>query len=158
MKKRIYLAGPITGQTYEGARFSWRQEFAKQWTAGAHSLVADVYSPMRGKDFLLGTREIQGHPGAYKNPMAETRGILARDREDVARADLIVAHFLGAPKVSIGTMVEFGWADAYRRPVISIIEAGNMHQHEFVIGLSSYVVDNLEEAVAIAAAVLTPGI
>ena len=44
--KKIYLAGPISGLTYEGAQ-DWRDEFSA-------SISAEIacFSPLRGKEYL----------------------------------------------------------------------------------------------------------
>ena len=39
------------------------------------------------------------------------KGIVTRDRWDVAKADVVLMNLVGATQVSIGTMVELGWAE-----------------------------------------------
>lgn len=172
MKKRIYLAGPIAGLSYALARHGWREDFYEKWAAGAHSLVADLYSPMRGKDFLFGVKNIGHSPGQYdEHPMGTDAGIVTRDMNDVRLCDLMVVHLLGAKEVSRGTMVEYGWASAFGKPIITIIEKDgkvlsegfgyervNPHWYCMVRQLSGYIVHDLDTAVEIAATLLTPGI
>ena len=38
------------------------------------------------------------------------------------RCDVVLMYLIGAKKVSIGTMIEAGWADAYRKPVVLVLE------------------------------------
>jgi len=72
-------------------------------------------------------------------------------------ADLVVFNMLGAQRVSIGTMVEFGWADAARVPSILVMEKqGNIHEYPMVREIASFRVTNLEDAIAIAEVVLLP--
>ena len=174
--KSVYLAGPITGLTYGDARHGWREEFAAMMPAHIIPL-----SPMRGKDFLMGEKNLKGDPNMYPtNPLARPSGIVARDRNDVRTCDIVVACFLGAGyHASIGTAVEFGWADAYRKPVVMVIEdepsaevtqAGvtvhlpspigkrNIHLHAFLTEIAGYRVNNLEEAAQIVKCLLTPGV
>jgi len=165
MKKRIYLAGPIAGLSYEQARHGWREQFRGKWNDGAHSLIADLYSPMRGKDFLEDEASISGSPSAYGHALGTDAGIVARDRNDVMACDLVVMNLSGAKKTSVGSMVELGWADAFRKPIVTIIDPfrgssleTNPHWHPFVLGLSSYLAHDLDTAVELAATLLTPGI
>lgn len=77
---------------------------------------------------------------------------VTRDRFDVRTADALLINLLGAPRVSIGTMVELGWADAYRIPVVTVMDPDdklNPHAHDFVRILSGTVVDTLDKAIDI---------
>ena len=174
--KSVYLAGPITGLTYGDARHGWREEFAAMMPTHIISL-----SPMRGKDFLMGEKNLKGDPDMYPtNPLARPSGILARDRNDVRTCDVVVACFLGAMNhPSIGTAVEFGWADAYRKPLVMVVEddptksylkdgmtmqkintneTRNIHLHAFLTEIAGYRTNNLEEAAQIVKCLLTPGV
>lgn len=160
--KSIYLAGPITGLDYERARFGWRTLFADRMkTLAPH---VECFSPMRSKEFLTGQQSLQCKGEDLEkigHALARPLGILTRDANDVANRDLIVANFLGAERVSIGTVWEIGFAAAQtpRKPLIVIMEPeGNLHQHVFVTHTAGYVVESVEEAVMIAASILTPGI
>lgn len=170
--KRVYLAGPISGLTSEEARYGWRAQFAAMMPQ--HILCL---SPMRGKDFLDGKGKLPGDPDAFAgfgNPLATAQGITTRDRNDVETCDMMVAHVLGTEKASVGTCIEFGWADAYRKPVVLIIEPNgkqfvtyglqttefkiNPHWHGMVQQVTGYHTSSVEDAARIVKAVLTPGI
>ena len=175
--KSVYLAGPITGLTYGNARHGWRDEFALMLPEHIVPL-----SPMRGKDALMGVEEMQGDPDMYSdNALCASPGIIARDRNDIKNCDVMVACFLGAmDHPSIGTAVEFGWADAYRKPVVMVIEndpsvpytdkdgithsminpieTRNIHLHAFLTEIAGYRTNNLEEAAQIVKCLLTPGV
>ncbi len=145
-KPTVYLAGPITGLTYRGAT-DWRNQVK-------YELAPDVIgaSPMRGKDYLAALPGlIGGSPEeAYmKEVISSQRGILGRDRNDVRTADVVLMNVLGAKIVSIGTMIEAGWADAYRIPIVLVMEPGveNVHNHVMLDGLATYRLDNLQDAV-----------
>jgi len=148
--KRVYLSGPITGCSYNGCT-DWRKRFAQL-------IEKDIVplSPMRGKEYLVTENNIKD---AYKSEQCVTNsptalalscpaGITAKDRNDVFTCDAMVVYLLGAPKVSIGTVVEFGWADAYRKPIISIIESdgSNVHEHSIVNTVTGFRVPTLEDA------------
>ncbi len=158
--KSIYLAGPITGLSYDNARFGWRQVFAERMKVIAPHV--ECFSPMRAKEFLSGHQALECAGvdlEKVNNALCRPLGILARDSNDVAERDLIVANFLGADRVSIGTVWELGHAAAFRKKVIVIMEdEGNFHEHVFVTHNYGWRVNNLEEAALIAASVLTPGI
>lgn len=158
--KSIYLAGPITGLDYAEARYTWRDAFAKRMNElAAH---VECYSPMRQKDFLEG----QQCPGTaqeleqMENALARPHGILTRDFNDVCHRDAMVACFLGAQRVSIGTVWEIGVAFSKQKPLIVVMEPGhiNVHDHVFITHTAGYVVPTLEEAAFIAASILTPGV
>jgi len=141
----VYLAGPIANLTYDEAN-AWRLE--------AIEYLADFgirgRSPLRGKEFLRETGIIT--IDTYSNAIASDEGIVARDRYDVESSDLVLSNLLGAPAVSCGTPVEYGWADMTRprTPMITVIEAeGSVYDHPFIRGLSSYRVKTLEEGLAI---------
>jgi nucleoside 2-deoxyribosyltransferase len=155
MRPRVYLAGPITGLSYQDATYGWRAEMKSL----LDEYDIDAYSPMRCKEFLAHSHDLKGDPKMYPNPLGSQKGIITRDRNDVKTCDAMVACFLGAPKVSIGTCVEFGLADAFRKPVVLVMERdGNPHDHAFIDGLAGYRVDTVEEAAYIVATILKPGV
>lgn len=157
--KKVYLAGPITGLSYDDAANGWRKEFA--------SLLPEhiePYSPMRAKSFLkseAGMLIMKGDAEALRRmpAMATPRGILVRDFNDVKTADAIVACFLNVKeKASIGTAWEIGAAYALQKPTIVIIEpSGNVHDHVFITE-NAYRTASLEEAALLLTQLLTPGI
>lgn len=156
MTPSVYLAGPITGLTYdEGA--DWR-------VAVTHNLK-DVgiigWSPLRAKHYLreIGVLDAAGTPdSAYigLNPLSEPKGITTRDRFDTMRASMVLMNLVGATRVSIGTMIEAGWADAARVPLVVAMEADNVHRHAMLNEVAGFIVPTLEEAVAVVKAVLIP--
>lgn len=162
-RPRVYLAGPITGLSFEGAT-DWRDEVTDL-------LLPNIVgvSPMRGKDYLRGYSSIGGSPedfNAMGQAMSTPKAIVTRDRNDVETCDAVIMNLLDATKISIGTMIEVGWADAYRKPLILVIEpegkqhAGGMgvpdtvnpHWHGMVTEIAGYSVTTLEEAAHVAQA------
>lgn len=152
--KSVYLAGPITGLSFGGCT-EWREgvraELLKSHIFG--------FSPMRSKEYLSGFTEISGtgEEYAHLSVMSTSRGIITRDRYDSQHCDLVLVNLLGATKVSIGTMIELGWADSVRAPIVCAIEAkGNVHEHMMVSELIGFRVTTLEEAVDVVKAILLP--
>jgi nucleoside 2-deoxyribosyltransferase len=146
--KKIYLAGPISGLTYDGAQ-DWRNKFS-----AAIDDRIECFSPLRGKDYLTMRGKLEGSYDEF--PLSTDQGITTRDRYDCMGADLVVFNMLGATeRVSIGTMIELGWADATRRPAILIMEKeGNIHEHPMVRQTTQFRVDNINDAVRIAEIIL----
>lgn len=153
--KQVYLAGPMTGLSYEKARFGWRREFS-------NLLPSHIFctSPLRGKEFLA---EIKGelHGGDYpENALSTDAGILARDTNDVVTSDAMVACFLeSGGKLSGGTFIEYGLAHLARKTVIAIGHPDDPNiSHAMARRIAAYRVDTLEEGADILIHLLTPGI
>lgn len=126
MSKKVYMCGPITSLSIEEAR-SRRSELS----IGLSEKIS-IIDPLRGI--------VTGHEFTHES-------VLKRDRSDVMSSDLVLADLRGVNIVSIGSMIEFGWADALRIPIITIMEdSGNPHEHFWVRELSTYVVNNTSEA------------
>lgn len=149
MNNKVYLMGPILGTSYEECN-DWR-EFAKKELA---KYGIEGVSPLRHKD-LADTSGIMGDFGGG-NIMTTPSGMVTRDRYDATHCELGLANLLGAKKISLGTMVEYGWLDMKRIPIITVMEKeGNPHEHAFIRELSGYRVETLEEGIYIARCILT---
>ena len=147
MNKSVYLAGPITGLGYQGAT-DWR-EWAK---AELNAAGIAAYSPMRGKEYLRHVKEFTMDGDKYKplNVLSSNRGITTRDRWDATRCGALLVNLLGAPRVSIGTMIELGWADSARIPIVGVMEPeGNLHDHGMVLELLGFRTPSLPEAIQV---------
>jgi len=149
--KYLYLAGPITGLSY-GQSTDWRQYVADRLP----SYICPV-SPMRGKKYLEGEQKIAA---SYEEiPLSCQRGITCRDRHGVMSCDMLFVNLLGASVVSIGTVMELGWADMLRKPIVLVIEKeGNIHDHPMIREVIGFRVDNLDDGIKIADAVLMTGV
>jgi len=149
LKHKVYLAGTISGLTFDGAQ-GWREEFRTK----IHPDI-ECYSPLRGKDYLTIRGPLEGSYDEY--PLSTDRGITHRDRFDCTGSELVVCNLLGATRVSIGTMIELGWADANRVPVVLVMErSANIHDYPMVREIASFRVDNLQDAMKITEIVLLP--
>jgi nucleoside 2-deoxyribosyltransferase len=138
--KRVYLCGPIAGLTGAEARGGWRAELAAL-------LGPDIkpVSPMRAEPEHV-TDVISSMPDAYaRDPLLTKEAITGRDRFDVMRCDLVVADLRGQI-VSKGSMIELGWADAYRKPVVAIMTPKDCHWHAMVNTIVSVIVPDVEQA------------
>lgn len=147
----VYLAGPISGLTYDGAE-DWRQ-FAKN-ELGIAGIKA--VSPLRGKDYLRGIPALTADCAGYGalNCMSSPRGIMTRDRYDATRCDALLVNLLGADRVSIGTVMEIAWADLCRAPIVVAMEpSGNLHEHAMIAEAIGFRVTSLVEACQIVKAI-----
>lgn len=155
MSYKVYLAGPITGKTY-GAATDWRESAS----AFLSQFGIETLSPMRGKDFILsrlGNSEVLAQ--TYESPMSKQKAIVARDRHDVMACDAVLFNLLpyavtenGCTKASIGTCVEFGWCDAYRKLAVVVLDESdkqNPHAHAFLKEIAAFIVPTLDEALEI---------
>jgi len=134
-RPKIYVAGPMRGLTYDQAN---------EWRLAAESALpeCDIFSPMRGKEYL---RDLDVIPGAVGDKMSSSQAIYIRDRWDVRTADAILVYLLGAKEISIGTCFEMAWATAYNIPVVIVMKEGDVHEHPFVRQAAWIVVDSLHE-------------
>lgn len=138
MKRKLYLAGPMTGLTLEESA-EWRIAAADRLEP-----LYECFSPLRGKSYLKG----QTHKSDGPERAGGDKGIFRRDRWDVRTSDVVLANFVGSTSISIGTLFEIAWANALEKFVIVVMEPTNLHQHAFVRQAASIVVSNMDEAVA----------
>lgn len=119
---KVYLAGPITGHSYQEVT-DWRDE-AK---SSLSNFGIRGYSPMRGKNYLTKEEKLQD---SYKDhTMSSIDGINVRDFNDCKTADAILVNFTGTTRVSIGTCMEIAWARAFQIPCVIVMEEGSIHDH-----------------------------
>lgn len=144
-----YLAGPITGLTY-GDAVDWREQIKKLLPGEITGM-----SPMRCKQYLKKHDKIKSGYSEY--PLSTPKGIKTRDKNDCKRSNVLIINVLGAKTVSIGTVLEIGWADSFGIPSILIMEEeGNIHDHPMIRESVGFVVQTIEDAALIASAILLP--
>lgn len=143
----VYLAGPITGQTYAEC-VDWREEAEKLlFEQGMRGI-----SPMRGKEYLKNETSVADE---YAQKVSSTqKAITTRDRFDVMRCDAVLVNFTKELQISIGTCIELGWADAFRKPVMLITDSSTKHDHSMVREIAGWTVPTLEIAVDVLASIL----
>jgi nucleoside 2-deoxyribosyltransferase len=155
---KAYLAGPIAGLNYKQA-VMWREAARTELLlSGIHA-----YSPMRNKHYLSDVKQFSKQPrndeNPYNsdNPLSTVKGITVRDRFDCETSDLVLINLLGSTTVSIGTMLEIGWASAKNIPIILVMEdEGNPHDHGMVNQVCGFRVNNLEDAIILTRQILLP--
>jgi len=151
---KVYLAGPITGLSW-GEATDWREKVK----ADLKEVGITCYSPLRAKTYLSHLDGQNGHiADSYSkeiSPLSTPKGIITRDRWDATRCDVLFVNFLGAKKVSIGTVLEIAWADNSGKPIVVVMEPDNIHQHSMLNECAGYIVDSIEVGIHIVKALLT---
>lgn len=138
----IYLAGPMTGLTYEEIS-TWRNKADKFLRhVGWH-----VLSPVTDKMATDHPINDDAKRDTEHRPIVRTSSaFVSQDIFYVKHSDAILANFTGAKKVSLGTIWELGVADALGKMIVSVIEPGSVHDHSFVRRRSSLFVPTMDEA------------
>lgn len=125
-------------------------EEAKAYRSEATEILSGsglyVLDPMRGKFTAPESRTERLKSKGYTEVSSTDKAIVNRDFNDVATCDAVLADFRTATRVSIGSCVEFGWASALRKPIVTVMSDGNPHDHGFIHQLSTYVVSDMSEA------------
>lgn len=52
--------------------------------------------------------------------------------------------------------MEIAWADAWRKPVVLVMENANIHDHAMIREVSGFIVPDLDEAIRAVTAILSP--
>lgn len=147
---KVYLAGPITGCTFDGCT-EWR-DVAKKVLADAG---IQAFSPMRAKHYL---KEHGVLTGSYPDAglFSSQKNIMTRDFYDCTTADVVLAYLLGAPKPSVGTVMEMAWTYDRHIPLVVVAEDGNCHEHPMVNEAIGFRAKTLDEGLMIVKAILNP--
>lgn len=149
---KVYLAGPITGLSY-GKAIDWRNDARKKLELWSDGRVKG-YSPLRHKEYLNKETEIAD---SYNVPLSNQRGITARDRMDCMTSDALLFNCLGANKPTFGTVMEMGWGDAFRKPMVLVMEEqGNMHDHAMIREVCQFRVPDLDSGLTLVCKLLLP--
>lgn len=159
---KVYLAGPITGLSYDGA-VDWRETFQRE--AEALERGIECKSPMRLKEHLSDVTEFSGVGyDTSADTIMDSRAVVGRDIWDVRTADVVLMNLAGAERISIGTMCELGFAAALNKLIITVMppeerserkpgniptDSPNPHDHLFVYELSSIIVPDLATALTV---------
>lgn len=156
INKTVYLAGPISGLTYQQAT-GWRDAVTAELIQDNIKCLSPLRSGvhLRDHDGLLTDCEIAPGLEPAVKAMSTKRGVVARDLFDVTKCNILLVYLLGATSISIGTCVEIGWAHANHIPIIVVMEKYNIHNHAFITETASFVVNTLNDAVHIAKSILS---
>lgn len=148
IKPSVYLAGPILGTSYEECT-DWRDDVRKEL-----ELDIDCFSPMRSKSYLR--KETNLKDGYEDTLFSSQRGIFARDMSDCRRSDAIFVNLLGAKIPSIGSIMEitaFWWQ---QKPIVLVMEDGNINDHAMIREACPFRVQNLWDGIYAIRTILLP--
>ena len=139
-RPRCYLAGPISGVSWESA-VSWRRLAAEELSR--HGIEA--IDPLRHTEVLAGETTLRS---AYPEWLwTQERAIVHRSLYDVRRSQVVLANVLGARERSVGTIAEIAVAYEHHIPVVLVVREGNPHDHPFLKEMATVVTGALDEAI-----------
>lgn len=154
---KVYLSGPITGKTYYETRCGWRARFEKMLEPSI-----TVLSPMRHEGHLAEMQDTAIEPDNLpKGLFSHPKLIVTKDFLDIDEATIVVVNLKEhANKPSQGTLIEYGYAYAKGKTIITITDevASKIHNSPFIEVISHVVVSNEEEAAAIVNSLLSEGV
>ena len=136
---KIYIAGPITGLSYEEVMNRFRGQAALYKHYGY-----DVLCSMVGKDYLKEEKFLHGE--GYSTPASNSHAIKGRDMWMVRQCDIILVDFSAGDAASIGSCFEMAWASMLGKHIVTVIPEGNVHKHAFVTECADVVFTNIEDA------------
>lgn len=155
MTYKVYLSGPISGLTYDEGN-DWRKE-VEAYFLGNRNIK--LLNPMRCHEFLRGKGIIEDkheQNDARVGFLVSDEFIGTRDAWDTMRSDVVFVNLLGAPRVSIGTVLEIGMARARNIPVILVMEdTGNVHEHAMIRNYATMRFSDFEKALVALSAMLS---
>jgi nucleoside 2-deoxyribosyltransferase len=147
INKTVYLAGPIHGQRVEDA-LRWRAE-ATTYFSGRGIITL---SPLRHKLLMTSSKGVADPI----HLIARDKAIHARDKNDVKRSGAVLMNLLNTTIVSIGSVVEVGWCDAYDIPLIVVMENGSIHDHGMLRAIAAARFSDMREALEFTAGLILP--
>lgn len=156
VSKTVYLAGPISGLTYDEAT-GWRLQAQEQLAESGIKAISPLSSAvhLRNHKGLLTDCEIVPGLECLVRAMSTPTGVVTRDKFYCLNTDVMILNLIGSKRVSIGSMVEVGWANARNIPIVLVMEeTGNLHEHAFVTECCQFRTTNVNDALRIVKAIL----
>jgi nucleoside 2-deoxyribosyltransferase len=106
----------------------------------------EVFDPMNIEGYPEGELSAPGGDYPGLGPSMTSKSIFKRDRWYVYNSDIILANFsMITPIVSIGSVMEIAWADAWGKAIVTIMN--DQHQHGFIAEASTTLCRDLEDAI-----------
>jgi hypothetical protein len=129
MKPSVYLAGPISGCTFDEC-VDWRKAIKQKFA----DIGIDAFSPMRGASPVqhsIGFTE--GVEYAHTGVKSRSR-FITRDHYDATQRNVLFVNLLGAKTVSIGTVMEMahGPMRSDAQSSCAMENQGNPHEHMMI--------------------------
>jgi nucleoside 2-deoxyribosyltransferase len=124
---KIYLAGPISGKSYDEVVSRYKEKITILSDFGY-----EVLSPMTGKSNLEGISSLTSS-GYKDHPISNDHAIFERDKWMVTQADIVLVDLSNVTdQISIGSMMELAWASYLNKHTVLVINPGGLHDHAFV--------------------------
>lgn len=148
-KKRVYLAGPITGEPHNAA---WRQYTARLFKRH----LVEVYDPTKARPAMKllqdeGTRWIPPAGGVELLPL----GMAARNYAALRESDLVFASFPDLPeRQAVEALMELGMAVPLGIPAVVVCSFPVFADTLYIRAFVEHVVDHVDEGVDRAVAIL----
>ena len=146
--KTIYLAGPIAGCDH-GEANNWR--WVVNRLLAPHNILG--ISPLRCEP-LIGER----YGLNYVDPKFGTaRAIGSKNLMDVQMTDMTLAYLPRAIvelRPSLGTIIEIGWANAFRKPTIVVTDDPYHREHPVINACAGWLLPTLDDAIEVVIGVL----
>lgn len=142
---RVYLAGPIAGNTVPEAK-NWRFDVNQMIKSKQHGITC--ISPLRCEPNPDGDQ----YKILYDNdPLYGTyNAIGAKNNFDTLNCDITLAY-LPKPKLeghqSYGTLIEVAWSKAHGKPCIVVSNDPDVFNHPLIKYCSDWVLKDLNQAV-----------
>lgn len=147
--KTVYLAGPIAGCNL-GEANDWRRYVCGRLEP--HNIRG--ISPLRCEP-LIGERYSTG----CDDPRFGTaRAIASKNFLDVQMCDMTLCYLpaaLNERRLSVGTVLELGWAHALRKPTILVSDYPFITEHPVVQANAGWILPTLTEAIEVIIGVLS---
>jgi nucleoside 2-deoxyribosyltransferase len=134
---KIYLAKPITGESFEDV-----VRYYENLSADLFEMGYETLCPMTAKGYLRTEIEFKAH--GFDNPVSTNHAIFERDKWMIEQSDVIFVNLHLATRVSIGCMMELAWASLLGKHTVVIM--GQAHKHAFVFEAADIVFEDYDEA------------
>jgi len=135
----IYCARPISGCSFSDV-FAYYDALVPQLSEMGYR----VLWPMIGKDHLR-TREGPAPALGYEGPLGDF-AIPRRDRWMIRQSNIVYVDLSGTTEVSMGCLHELAWGRLLERHMVLAMEAGNPHEHIFVLEAADVRYESADEA------------
>lgn len=135
----IYCARPISGCDYQLVVDYYHRIGSRLSLAGFR-----VLTPMCGKEYLRTDPKLKAH--GHGAPVSTNHAVKERDKWMVQTSNLVFVNLIDTDRVSIGSVMELAWADAFGAHSIVALSAENIHRHAFVLDCADIVFPGEEEA------------
>lgn len=142
----IYLAGPITGFTWEMA-LAWREKCRERLRRVGFKTISPLDSQKeripedKTQLVVAPKREDAALPIEFTGS-----GIVTADEFYIRKADFLLCNFENSTVISPGTIWEMGLAWGLNKMIVSVIPPNNIHNNVFTRRRSHVFVPDLDEA------------